>query len=155
MAKCKYYVREAAIADAHELAPHLKAADLAEIWASGHHTGLEALLLGFEYRYRNWAVVMNGQVAALFGVTAPSICSPVGTPWLLGRELTRGEGLALLRQSRHYVSQMARGFCTLENWTDARHLESHAWLRWCGFTLDAPQPWGVEKLPFHRFHKDV
>jgi len=43
------------------------------------------------------------------------------------------------------------GYSHLENWVDARNTKAINWLRWLGFTVHDPVPFGVAGLPFHRF----
>ena len=38
------------------------------------------------------------------------------------------------------------------NYVDVRHKEAIRWLKWLGFTLNEPTPYGPFGLPFHKFH---
>jgi len=55
------------------------------------------------------------------------------------------------KRSRYYVLEMKRHFQRLENYVDARQKRSIRWLKWCGFTVENPKPWGTLGLPFHQF----
>lgn len=146
-----YSVRPATVEDAELLAPRIKPADVAEVWAASHRTPLQALLEGFCRPGKVWAGLRAGEPFLLFGVgDLPGIC-PIGVPWMLSVPMRPGEALALLRRSRHHVETMRDGYTILQNWTDARHTESHQWLRWCGFRLEPAAPYGADGLPFHRF----
>jgi len=50
-----------------------------------------------------------------------------------------------------WVRRQSEKFSLLYNYVDARNVKSIKWLRWLGFQLDEPAPYGVRGLPFHRF----
>ena len=147
----RYEVIQGEVSHAYELSAHLKQADLDEISASSGKSSIDALLSGFGPNAKVWSFAKRGRVILMFGVNSGSATSPIGVPWLLGSELGRLDRLAVLSRSRQYVEEMRKGYLVLENWTDKRHRESHNWLRWMGFTLESPLPWGVRGLPFNRF----
>jgi hypothetical protein len=156
MAKTKtdsrYWVREATEQDAYELAPKLRDEDVAEIWAANRATPLDALLLGVRSKYgKAWTGLDGNEVKLMFGVTANSAFTSIGVPWFLSAPLTPSQDVALARRSIYYVEMMRADFPMLENYTDARHKAAIRWLRWCGFTVEPAEPYGVDKLPFHRF----
>lgn len=74
-----------------------------------------------------------------------------GIPWLLGTPEIPDHARAFLRASKLWVRQQIKQYDTLENWVDVRHTRAVQWLQWLGFSLDAPRPFGVEKMPFHHF----
>ena len=99
-----------------------------------------------------WTGCYDGQPFVIFGVASASILSSIGTPWLVGTDdiETRG-AVAVAKRSRHYVNRMREGYDLLENYTDDRHVSAHRWLKWCGFHIEEPRPYGAEGLPFRRF----
>lgn len=88
----------------------------------------------------------------VFGIVRPSLLSTKGLVWLIGAPEVEDAGLAILKVSRRFVREMAKGFDFIENWVDARNTVSINWLRWCGFTVEEPKPYGVAQLPFHHFY---
>ena len=46
---------------------------------------------------------------------------------------------------------MAGGYTWLVNWVDDRNTCAIRWLKWMGFTIHEPEPYGVANLPFRRF----
>ncbi len=139
------------MADARFLQGKLRLADYEEVFASHGRDADASLIKGVEDSFMAWTAVADGQPFLLFGVAAPSSLSTTGVPWALGTDTTNRVGIAVVRQSRHYVKEMKRHFYRLENHTDDRHKVAHRWLRWCGFTIEEPEPWGVMGLPFRRF----
>jgi hypothetical protein len=58
----------------------------------------------------------------------------------------------VLRYSQRYLALARAPFARLSNYVDARNHISRRWLAWLGFTLEPPAPYGVARLPFHKFH---
>jgi len=91
----------------------------------------------------------------MFGVgTANPFSNDMGVPWMLGSdELTeRLKEVRFARACRRYVAIISEQFDALQNYVDAGDTDTVKWLKWCGFTVDPPVPYGPDGLPFRRFH---
>ena len=135
------------------LAPHMRRADVDEVWAAGRVEPREALRLSLDRSLVSWAWVSPDRVLAVGGVGAgPSgALGNSGVPWLLGAEAINRHPAAFLRMSLEVTRRARMMFPHLFNWTDDRHHASHRWLRWLGFTLADPAPFGALGLPFRYF----
>lgn len=133
------------------VAEFLRDSDREEIRASHGADPLTALQLSAANSTLIWGIFVDKDPIGVFGVGASSFFSDKGAPWLLATDRLESIGLTFLRQSRGYVQAMLKQHSFLENWVDARNVTSIKWLKWCGFALDDPAPFGVEGLPFHRF----
>ncbi len=111
----------------------------------------EALEKSLEASRYAWTVLEAEKPVAMFGVAEQSIVSPVGRPWLLGAEGFSRAGKGIVRYSRQIIRTLLELYPRLENYVDARYEKSVRWLRWCGFTLDPPAPYGPQGMLFHRF----
>ena len=129
----------------------LREEDARECWASAHLLPDAALMVSFTRSDKCWTALLGGKPVACFGVAPVSWLGRKGVPWMLGTDDFKKLGVKAARVSRKYVRQMLEGFDVLENWVDVRNLVSIKWLKWCGFTIEAPIPYGPEGLPFHRF----
>lgn len=142
----------ATLAHAEDLAPRLRQADIDEIKASAGETPLEALVQSIASSPRSWAWLIDGRVAAIFGVAGHPFRPGVGTPWLLGAPEIEQHKVFFLRRCLFYIRQMLAAYPVLENYVDCRHTASVQWLSWCGFALCEVDPfYGVQRLPFIRF----
>lgn len=57
-----------------------------------------------------------------------------------------------LRGSKAVLLEMLQRHQVLVNYVDARNVSAIRWLAWLGFTIDSAVPYGVQGLPFHKFH---
>lgn len=146
-----YEIVPATVDHAHALAPNLREADIAECWASFRHTPLEALLRSLSVSRDARSGIVDGEVVCMFGVGTTTLLSLQGSPWLLGSDQIKRHARIFLPQSRLYVAEMHRRFPVLKNFVDARNAVTLRWLRWLGFRIDAPVPFGPDRLPFNPF----
>lgn len=131
-------------------ADNARAADVAECWALGRVLPGQAMLSGVRTG-RAWAGFVDDEPVCLFGVRTTSLLGREGVPWMLGTDAVERYQVPFLRQCRPIVAGWRSEYDSLVNWVDERNTVAQRWLRWLGFTLDAPAPFGVEGLPFRRF----
>jgi hypothetical protein len=142
-------VRRATPADAVDLAPRLRRADVDEVWAASGSGPNDALLRAVEAG--SWAGTVDGEVEAIFGTHPMTLLGDVGCIYLLGSDAIERHARPFLRMSRRYVQAVRQDYGVLMNWVDARNAASVRWLRWLGFAIMSPAPFGPFGLPFHRF----
>ncbi|EAW2320551.1 hypothetical protein E5C59_19605 [Salmonella enterica subsp. enterica] len=100
------------------------------------------------------AGLINGEVVTVFGVAPASMIGGSGIPWLVGTDALEKYQRTFLRRCGKVVNAMLTVYPYLENYVDARNHTARIWLHWLGFTIDEPQPYGINNLPFHRFHME-
>lgn len=141
-------VRRAIESDVLLIAPRLRAEDVAEAAAAGR-TPLQALAIAYFESSRCFTVTIDDSPEALFGVVP---CGSFGSVWLLGTPVTFAEEKQeFLRQSRHWMQQLAAGFDHIGNCVDARNTVHIRWLEWLGFEMQSPillAPHGLPFIPF-------
>ncbi|MBX3503328.1 MAG: hypothetical protein KF889_28120 [Alphaproteobacteria bacterium] len=133
----------------------MRAADIREIEAAIGVAPLPALLLSLARSTEAWAGTVDGEVACVFGVGPLSLLGGEGCPWLLGSDLVERNAVAFARRNRAMVARWLRTYRVLRNHVDARNSQAIRWLRWLGFTIGPPAPYGVARLPFHPFERSV
>ncbi len=150
MSRSAVEFRPATPADAHDLAPRLRALDAAEVRAAGSEP-LPALISAIEQSLDARAAVHAGRVVMLFGYSAPDPFGDVASPWALGSP----EVVRLLpshsRFARDYLRQVRRLYPSLVNFVDARNKPAIRWLRHIGFEIAEAAPFGPLGSPFHKF----
>jgi hypothetical protein len=138
-------------AHAAELAPRLRPADVAELWAETHHVPAVALERGRAASRWAWAVLCDGVVAALFGVQPADGHWRI---WMLGSELIPRHARAFLRTSRAIVTILTARCTRVHGFVDTRYDGATRWLRWLGFRLGPAAPRGLDRVPFRSFSKE-
>jgi hypothetical protein len=96
------------------------------------------------------AYLIDGEVAALVGLSTNSLLGGTGSPWLFtGRPVDRHRK-NFLRLTRAGVARMRAECPMLVNYVHADYREAIRWLQWLGFTITPPQPFGSLGAPFCR-----
>lgn len=134
------------------LAPRLRPADVAELWAGSRSEPEDALIRAVRISTEGWAGVVDGETICLFGVAPLSVLGGRGSPWMLGTDGVDRHALTFLRRCRAVVAGWRSVYPVLENVVDERNTAAHRWLRWLGFTLGDPRPHGPDEMPFRPFH---
>lgn len=130
-------VRDATGSDVDDLGRRLRDADEKEVIAAGSASGLEALRYSFSRSERPLCVVVNGTVAAMWGVVPDpggTICggSPSGNVWFLGAPEMSRIKKTFVRLSRQYIAERLDDYTNLWNVVDSRYEATLAWLKSCG-----------------------
>jgi hypothetical protein len=141
----------ATIDHAREMAPRLREPDVAEIWATAGMAALDHLEYAVAVSVSALAWIVEGEVACLFGVCAPALIGAVGHPWLLSTGLVARHPMPFLRRYRPYLAQLLMLYPSLVSYIDARYATAVRWVRWMGFTVSAPMPFGPFGMPHRRF----
>lgn len=137
--------------DAISLAPRLRAADIIEIDQASGRTPENALRRSVEVTDVPVAVTLDGQVELIFGVHTTSLMSRAGAPWLLGSDEVDNHPRRFLRASKEFVDVWRKDYTLLHNYVYHGHERSILWLKWLGFTLHDPEPFGPWGSMFHKF----
>ena len=136
------------------IVPYLRRADAEEIWA---FTGLSpafAVAWSIAHSKNAWTALLDGKPAVVFGVgeSAPGTGSAtLGIPWLVATDDVERYPVKFYRESKSLMAKIKEGYDCLTNWVDARNVLSIRWLRWLGFAIEEPEPWGAYGLMFCRF----
>lgn len=145
------WVARAEMSDADIVAAMVRPADSHEVHASSGWAVIEALRWGIEHGETALTGWSKEGPLCVFGVTQPSVLTNHGVPWLISTTLVERYQLSFLRNSKPYFEAMRSRFDSLSNYVDDRHTVAQRWLRWLGFAMGPPQPYGVYGLPFRRF----
>jgi hypothetical protein len=137
--------------DVATLVANLRPSDLAECEAYGHGdvaTGIESSV---RRSMLCWSGLINGELAAIMGVTPINMLGGIGSPWMLGTPVLDRHSRVLVHRTPEYICRMLTAFPHLVNFVHAKNATSVRWLRRLGFTLHAAVPYGALGEPFHPF----
>lgn len=130
---------------------NIRQADYDEVKASCGLHPITAISEGVKMSTKSWTALYNGKPACIFGVTPVSIMTGTGCPWMLGTSDILKMKRKFLIKSKDVVKEMLEICPILINYVDTRNKVSIRWLRWLGFTVYDPEPYGLNGEPFHRF----
>lgn len=134
--------------------PHVRQADVDEFLATNGWSPRRVLETGLRTSTFCCAGLVNGEVVTIFGVAPASMIGGSGIPWLVGTDALEKYQRTFLRRCGKVVNAMLAVYPYLENYIDARNSVARVWLHWLGFTIEEPKPYGIQRLPFHRFHME-
>lgn len=137
--------------DVELLAANLRQADLAECYAYGHTDQLPGLRQSAACSVLCWSGFVDGELAAIIGVTPVSVMGGIGSPWMMGTPVLDRHSRILVRRTPDYIGRMLTAFPHLVNHVHAKNVTSVRWLRRLGFTLHEAEPYGARGELFHRF----
>lgn len=154
MSRSEVKFRQVEPGDIAYIAGRMRASDSHEVWAAGHFTPGEALHKGVDSATGLCHTVTRwGTPVAILGMSCPTLLGATGVPWMLGTNdllLCRRE---ILTEGRRLVDAMLKERPHLINAVHVDNTASIRWLKWLGFTMHDPAPFGVEGQMFHIFEK--
>ncbi len=139
----------ATAAHAEELALTIRPEDLAEVFASGFTDAQDALLKSIERSNFSFAAMVDGKVAALFGLARFPHVETAGVIWFVTGSLFLKNVRHFMRVGHAVMAQMLAHTGLLMNHIDARYEKAVRWARWLGFEVKEPVAFGPLGLPFH------
>lgn len=135
------------------VAAHMRQADIDELAACGT-TPEAALLYGFYNGAECYAGLIDGEPICIFGITLESDDGNA-IPWLMGTDGIDKNRKVFMRESRLLFTAFCAKYRYMRNWIDVRNVKSITWLKWLGFQVGDPEPYGPYGLPFRAFWKEV
>lgn len=97
-----------------------------------------------------WTVWYGDQVACILGCVG--VDGKFGVPWLLGTELSKKVKRAFLKEIKDCLGTMIKEYKFLINYVHPKNKQSIRWLKWLGFTVTSPIPFGDFGNLFHPFY---
>lgn len=91
--------------------------------------------------------VVGGLAIAMFGDI--KFNAEVGVPWLISTHAVDQHRRGFLIECDREVAAMRQRHQVLINYTDARYTKALRWLRWLGFHMHKPVPYGAAGELFH------
>lgn len=146
-----YSITPVSLRHVTELAQGMREADRQEVWAAGHQTPEQAVHLSLAASRQAWVGLADERVVFIVGVGSGTILCLTGVPWLLATNKMEQHARRFLRESREMVAVMREDYALLRNYVDVRNRVAIRWLRWLGFEILPPEPFGIDSLPFHPF----
>lgn len=135
-----------------EIARNMRQADADEVWASHNFTPLEALMEGWELSEYSVIITVNDEPCVMIGLVRRDILSGNGIVWMLGTEGALKYKKKFFTEVPAVMKDMLSVCSMLYNHVHIKNKVSIKWLKWIGFTLCEPEPFGCEQELFHKFY---
>ena len=145
MAETEVRFEVARLQHVHLVASRMRAADKAEIWASGHHRPARCLRLSLKRSALARTAFIAGEAACMFGVVVED---GLAFPWLLTTDTIDRYPMSFWRASKHVIAQLRQRFPIMVQRVDERYPAALRWATRLGFKGRDTQPFGAEQLPF-------
>lgn len=144
----------ATAAHAAELAPTMRAFDLAEVIAFGATDARQALERSLQLSPQAFTALFDGRVGAMFGsfpTETAELPFPgrLGCAWALTGQLVDLYPMSFWRSSKPALQLLWGDFDYLLNWVDARYTSSLRWLERLGAWTLRAYPVGQDGALFH------
>jgi hypothetical protein len=139
----------ATVAHAEAMAPRMRAADRAEILASGGYEPLPCLLESLKRSTQAWAACFAGEPMAMFGVRVTEVPGQA-VFWMLTGDLIEEHQAGFVLMVHELIPILLQTYGSLTNWCDARYGRALRFFRHLGCRIEDAQPFGLAGLPFHR-----
>lgn len=138
------------------MAPHMRAADAAEVWAQCAMLPFDALSFSVAQSEAYAALEDGSDVpVVIFGLArSDNILNGKRCFWLLGTPAVERYKKRFVRESAQYLYMIGAGH-TVFNYVDVNNRASLRWLKWLGFTIMEPRPHGWLGKPFHYIEKVI
>ena len=147
----KYSIVETTAEHIDYVSTRMRQRDKTEIWLSHRLLPHEALLKSNQFEGKRWTGLIDGEPAAIFGIMTMSLLTGSGSPWLLATEKMVKNRKEFIKISKDHMVEAIKGYSFLENYVHVDNKESIRWLKWLGFKIHKPVPYGIYKAQFHRF----
>lgn len=141
-------VRESTMKDVNFLKYRLRLDDIAEIWASHHHSPEVALTESLMRSSPCLTIDDNGKPVGMFGVNPESMLGSRAVIWFLASDDINKMKIRFLRNCKIFIKLMLNEYPLLYNFVDVRNTESVKWLEYLGAKFQGPLKFGVEQMPF-------
>lgn len=139
--------------DIKYVARNMREQDRIEIRFSSDSSPLDALMKGYRKSDSCWTVLIDGVPAVIFGVRRASICTNNAVVWMLATDRIKEVPYQFVRESRRILNRLLQSYNMVYNYVWEENVVSIQWLKWLGFEIHDPVPYGVGKAKFRRFEK--
>lgn len=152
----KVLVKKTIDEDIQFLIDEIREPDKIELEAAAGSPYYQVIRDGYKQNaHHSWTGHANNNVVAVFGIKRLTALSDVGVPWLISTNLVPKYRGVFMRYSKQIFDLVKRDYNYLCNYVDKRNIVAIRWLKWLGFTIQEPEPYGVNGELFCRFELTV
>lgn len=139
-------VRPATFRDVDLIVPRQQ--DIDELWSAFRSTPQDAMMVGLE-KGECCVGFWKDSPLGMFGVV-PYV-EDVGCIWAVFTAEAEKHPKPFLRACKRQLKTMQKRYSVLMNYVDDRNTTVVNWLKWLGFSMHEPAPFGIDGKPFRLF----
>jgi hypothetical protein len=137
------------------IAGSIREADKSELWAAACLSPEAALWKSLSSSSMAWTGLYDSLPVCMFGVASGSELAGVGLPWMIGTQELDRLAITFLRRNKSKIQEMLDIYPRLMNYVDDRNKKAIRWLKWLGFIIGEPVPFGPFNMPFRPFEMGI
>lgn len=134
------------------IADNMRDEDAAEVMAVGNMTPWQAIDISIKTSHFSTVGTVDGTPVAIFGLSVHNIVTGEGSPWMLCSRQALDHKRGFFTDTPQAVEAMLNICPKLSNYVHVNNKLSIRWLKWLGFTIEEPIPYGVNGELFHPFY---
>lgn len=131
-------IKEIKTKDKHifELCENLRVEDRREVVSKTGNLDVQSTILkGWLQSDYCKTVLVDNQVAFIYGVISSPDMPNMGSPYMLGTDLLTKVKMPFIRNCKNRISYMEKKYKILFNWIDSRNKLHLRFIKWCGFEI--------------------
>jgi hypothetical protein len=133
------------------LAHALRDPDMTEVRRLSGREPIEDIRRGYDRSTYKRTALINGDVAAMWGVIEIEQVPGRGYLWMLTGRPIDSHKRQLLRYAPDELRKLLRRWCVLWGHADVEYAGAIRFLRWIGATVHEPIPLGIDGAMYHPF----
>lgn len=137
------------------IAENMRPSDKREMYYLSAMTPASAVVATMATAVKSYTALVDDVPALMWGISRRSFISSVGVPWLLGTPVAEEHQYKFGRETLTYFKEMASLFPVMENYALAENKRAIRWIKWAGFDIEEPKPYGVFGAEFVRFGRGL
>jgi len=150
----KVIVKRTTEKDIDELIANIRYADRVEIESASGRPYHE-IICDIEEHSEMWSGFVDDELVVVFGMHIVSALTGKAIPWLISTNNVEKHSRTFLRYCKPVFKKLCINLNSLVNYVhDDNHL-AKTWLKWLGFKLQDPAPYGAKQELFCKFTKEL
>jgi hypothetical protein len=137
--------------DLDELAEKMRDIDVMECHQVLNLPVAKVLQLSRAVSYEILTGRVNGELVVIYGIAKLNILSSEASPWLLATPAIEKYGFAFARRNKEVIARWQKKYTVMRNHVHVDNKITIRWLRWLGFDIQDPVPYGYRGELFHPF----
>jgi len=135
------------------VAINMREVDVQEVNKSSGLKPYHALCESVRRSKYSTVVLIDDEPVAVFGIVELSLLGSLGVPWMLATPSISKDIKLFMMETKKALSVIFGMYEQLYNYVDIENRNAIRWLKWIGFDIQDPKPYGIKGHLFCKFTK--